>query len=328
MKIYRGLDRSQEISAFSAVTIGNFDGIHLAHQEIIRNVIQKSAEAGTQSCVVTFDPHPRKILYPQEELQLILHLDHKIKLLEELGVDQMLILPFNQDLARTDAVTFIKDYLWSHLRFKSVTVGENYRFGRQREGDTQLLARLGKELGFEVDWVRSLETNGSTISSSIVRKLIREGNFGSASEILGRTYSIQGCVKHGMGLGAPMGFCTANLDLTDLVHPPRGVYFVKILLPDQTKVSGVANLGVAPTLGGGLERLEVHLLDFDQDIYGQEIEVVFIQWIRSEQTFGSVEDLKDQIRKDVAFAREAAGLVTLPPVRLSCDGAGTYESCQ
>jgi riboflavin kinase/FMN adenylyltransferase len=227
-----------------------------------------------------------------------------LKLLGELGVDIVLILQFDDAFANISADSFVRDLLFPKLRFSELIVGRNYVFGKGRLGDAALLEQLSQELGFKIDFVEPVKQEHQFISSSFLRQLIREGNLNKASKFLGRPFSVFGTVVHGRGVGTEMGFATANLSLEGIILPPRGVYAVEVEINGERCV-GLANVGIRPTFGGSdqEDQVEVHLIDFDHEIYGTQIEVVFMEKIRDEIRFENPERLRDQIQIDVENVR-------------------------
>lgn len=301
------LRRVEEIGELDAsgflITLGNFDGLHIGHRKIIEELVSRSRRAGGLAAVVTFDPHPRKVLNPSNPPVMITTLNHKIKLMSDLGVDVLLILRFDREFSRMSPDAFIRDYLFAGIRFREVIVGKNYFFGRDRKGDIGLLERLARELGFKIDFVEPVRLRGHFVSSSLVRGLISDGKFQEASSCLGRPYSIYGPVVKGSGRGVELGFPTANMDLDDLAHPAPGVFAVDVIVDGQAR-RGIANLGVRPTFEASARPLlEVHLLDFSGDLYGKFLEVMFKRRLRDEIRFESPDGLKRQIEKDIEEIR-------------------------
>lgn len=286
------------------VTLGNFDGLHLGHRKIIETLVRRSKACKGEAVVVTFDPHPRKVLKPECRLGLMTSMKHRLKLIESLDVDATVIIPFDIDFSKISAESFVKEVLYPPLKFVELIVGRNYVFGKDRLGNTDLLQRLGEELCFKIDLIEPVEVGQHFVSSSLLRGLICEGELGKASKLLGRLFSIQGCVVKGRGMGSRLGFPTANIDLEEMVRPPRGVYAVRVEIGDERHL-GVANLGIRPTFGSfEKEELEVYILDFDHEIYGCDIEISFVKRMRDEIQFEDVFKLKQQIEQDVESVRK------------------------
>jgi riboflavin kinase/FMN adenylyltransferase len=287
----------------TVLTIGSFDGVHLGHRFLIRQVTRRARETGLLSCLVTFYPHPRMVLFPHSDTKYITTPGEQAALLEKLGIDLLAILRFDLELARTSAEGFIRK-VHSSLRMKEIWVGVDFTFGRDREGDLALLRRMGKEMDFAVHVVRPICAGGEAISSTRIRSLLREGRVKEAAELLGRFYRLAGKVVRGADRGRSLGFPTANLEVrAERAVPARGVYAVYVLLGEE-RFQGVANIGVRPSFGGGKYTVEAHIFDFDGDLYGQDIVVEFVERLRSERMFKSVEELVSQIGSDVRRARE------------------------
>jgi riboflavin kinase/FMN adenylyltransferase len=303
MKIVREAVELGKLKGPVFVTLGNFDGLHLGHQKIIRELISRAREVKGLAVVVTFDPHPREVLNPGEPLFLMTTMDHRLRLFEQMGVDLIWVMRFDRDFANISAHAFVEELLFPNLKFRELIVGKNYVFGKNRQGNAELLRSLSQKLGFKADFVEPVETEGVVVSSSLIRKLIREGRLKEAERLLGRPYSVCGPVIHGSGIGAQIGFRTANVDSNGILLPPRGVYAVEVKWKNQAWV-GVANIGVRPTVQElDTERLEVHILDFQTDIYDSVIEVVFMEKLREEVRFPDKTSLEKQIRKDVENVR-------------------------
>jgi riboflavin kinase/FMN adenylyltransferase len=288
--------------AKSVITLGNFDGLHLGHQELVRKVISRAKETGSQSVVVTFRPHPLKILAPEKCPPLLSIYEEKIRLFEQLGVDVLVKIPFSLEFAKMSPEDFVKGILCDLLGAKEIFVGFNYRFGRGREGNITILKTLGKRLGFTVREVEQVSLEGEVISSTKIRRLLKDGEVEHAARLLGRTYAITGIVVKGDGRGKGLGFPTANIAPKHAIIPADGVYAVRLLVRDKF-YDGIANIGMRPTFDKHDRAIEVHVFDFNEDIYGEDISLYFIGKIREEKKFGSPEELIGQIRTDVETAR-------------------------
>jgi riboflavin kinase/FMN adenylyltransferase len=287
----------------SVITLGNFDGLHLGHQELIRKVIRRAKETGSRSIVVTFRPHPLKILAPEKCPPLISIYEEKIKLFEKLGIDVLVKIPFTLEFAKMSPGDFVKGILCDMLGAKEIFVGFNYRFGRGREGNIATLKALGERLGFTVREVEQVSLNGEVISSTKIRHLLRDGEVEHAARLLGRTYTITGIVVRGDGRGKSLGFPTANIAPKHSIIPAHGVYAVRLFVRDRF-YDGIANIGMRPTFDKNVLTIEVHVFDFDEDIYGEDISLYFIGKIRDEKKFGSADELILQIGTDVGIARD------------------------
>jgi riboflavin kinase/FMN adenylyltransferase len=303
MILITDLDKIKKRFDSSIITIGNFDGLHLGHQELIKKIIQRAEETASLSMVVTFRPHPLKILAPEKCPPLISIYEEKIRLLEQLGIDVLVKIPFSLDFAAVEPRDFVKDILCGLLGAKEIFVGYNYRFGKGRKGDIRLLRELGEEFGFVVREIEQVSLNGEVISSTRIRQLLKNGDVGDAAKFLGRPYALCGIVVKGDGRGRGLGFPTANIASRHAIIPSNGVYAVKLFVRDKY-YNGVVNIGMRPTFDARTLAIEVHIFDFDEDIYGEEITVSFMRKIREEKKFGSAEALINQISADIEIAKE------------------------
>jgi riboflavin kinase/FMN adenylyltransferase len=283
--------------------LGVFDGVHVGHRAVIEAARQQVESHGGNCVVVTFDPHPIRVLAPERApRQLLASLDHKARLLEKIHVDALLALPFTREFAQISATDFIES-LVRHQHVTTIAVGEDWRFGKGREGDVSFLRRIGEKLGFQVIALPPVMHQGERISSTRIRQSIRDGAMANAAEMLGRPYGIEGLVVKGQQLGRTLGFPTANIALGEEQLPPDGVWAVRGH-GDGHAWQGVANLGNRPTVDGLTRVFEVHLFDHDSDLYGKMLEVEFVKHLRPEQKFPSLDALREQITKDVTGARE------------------------
>ena len=286
----------------SIITLGNFDGLHLGHQELIRKIIHRAKETGGLSMVVTFRPHPLKILAPEKCPPLISIYEEKIELLDKLGIDVLVKIPFTLDFSAMEPRAFVKDILVDLLGAKEIFVGSNYRFGKGRKGNIQMLRDLGKELGFIVREVEQVSLNSEVISSTRIRQLLINGDVEHAAKLLGRPYALCGVVIKGDGRGKGLGFPTANLAPRHSLIPSNGVYAVRLLVRDKY-YDGIVNIGLRPTFDAKSMAIEVHIFDFNEDIYGEEMTVYFANKIREEKKFDSADSLIGQITKDISAAK-------------------------
>lgn len=284
------------------LAIGFFDGVHLGHQAVINNIIFSNENS---SVVLTFDPHPLSVLSPSQSPPIITALSHKQSLIEELGVEYLLVIRFDENRVNQRAEGFVREIVDS-CKLKSVSVGNEFRFGYERQGDVSLLTELGRDLGFKVNGIdRICDEGGDVISSTRVREALKNGNLKDAKRLLGREFSISGPVTKGNEIGQGMSFPTANIDIFGSSPIPHGVYAVLANVGGES-FQGVANLGVRPTFTESNDfktKLEVHLFDFERMIYGEIIEVSFVGYMREEKKFNSVDDLKNQINVDVIEAK-------------------------
>jgi riboflavin kinase/FMN adenylyltransferase len=289
--------------ARTVVTVGNFDGVHLGHRAILARVCRRARELDCQPVAVTFEPHPVKVLKPETRLELLTTLPQKVALLREAGLAGVVVLPFTREFAAIRARDFVRDYFVERLRVREVVVGHDYSFGRNREGNIGLLREMGRALGFTVQVVWAVEVEGAVVSSSLIRAMLRLGKVREAGKLLGRPYGVTGKVVAGKGRGAKLlGVPTANLAPENGLLPATGIYAVWVarngrLLP------GVANIGTCPTFDNQELTLEVHLLNFNGDLYDERLEVRFVERLREERRFASIGDLAVQIRADIQKAR-------------------------
>lgn len=304
MDIIRGLENWVSREPAGSVALGFFDGVHRGHQQIIATSVQAAKERGLKSVVLTFEPHPLAVLEPEAAPPLLTPFAEKARLIRQLGVDTLLVLPFTPALAALEAALFAREVLAGRLAARHVTVGYNYSFGRGGEGTPAALAAWGRQLGFAVTVVPPVLVAGEAVSSSALRLLIARGDMEKATSFLGRPPAISGRVVTGARRGRGLGFPTANVELKkELVLPRRGVYAVRTWYRRRS-FPGVANIGQVPTFGGSRLQLEVHFFDFHGNLYGKRLRVEFISFLRPERTFPSAAELKAQIEADARCARE------------------------
>jgi len=286
------------------LTIGNFDGVHRGHLALFDLVKERARAIDGESMLMTFDPHPIKVMKPGNGPPLITLTRQKLHLIEKENIKTILCLPFTKAFAAIGARDFVKDLLVDKIGIKELVVGYDYSFGRNREGNMALLREMGTTYGFKVHKVEPVHIAGTLVSSTRIRELIQEGNLSEAKVLLGRNYQICGTVVKGRDRGAKLlGYPTANLELIDELIPKLGVYAVRVFVSDE-RYDGVTNIGYNPTFGKGPFSIETHILDFDQNLVGEEIRISFLKKLRDEKTFGSVKHLSDQIAKDILKARE------------------------
>lgn len=304
MEVVHGIAKLRTQVSKSVVTIGNFDGLHFGHREIISKVVQKACLAGAQSVVVTFNPHPRKILKPDaEHVQIFDHKDQE-KELAKLGIDLLVMEPFSRDLSQLTAEKFLSDYIIKPLSPVALVVGYDFAFGANRQGTLSTLEKLCELHGLGLEVVHPVKMDGLVISSSEIRKSIKEGHVDLARKMLGRSFYLSGLVVKGDQRGRILGFPTANLSTETEVFPKPGVYATYTRVREEIYKS-VTNVGYNPTFIGGEDKplkVETHILNFNKDIYGEVIDVHFEHYIRAEKRFSSIEDLKAQISHDVGAA--------------------------
>ncbi len=304
MNITQGLAAHQRVP-HPVLTIGNFDGQHLGHRALLRDVVQRAKETGGTPMVLTFDPHPVKVLAPQVSLRFLTTPDEKLAWFRDAGIAEVLFLEFTTAFAALTADQFMQQVLCDGVGLKELFVGEHFAFGRGRAGRIADLVRFGRAAGFQVHPVQPLRVDGEIVSSTRVRHLIKSGDMRGASRCLGRYYSLGGNVMTGEQRGRTLGWPTANLPLpSDRVIPADGVYATKTLWGARA-CEAVSYIGTRPTFGAGERLLEVSLLDVRENLYGETIRVEFVEWVRGDQTFRSAEELSARIERDVEQARQA-----------------------
>lgn len=297
--------RQTDLPRGCVATIGNFDGMHVGHQQIVRGVVERARELGKPSAVITFHPHPLSIVAPDRVPKQILTLSQKEELLRDMGVDALLIVPFTHEFSRWTASRFIEEFLVSALRVVEVRIGRDFAFGAGREGHLDMLAAAGKRHGFGVMGVNDVKVRGMRVSSSIVRDAIAKGALHIVTLALGRTYFIDGRVATGRRLGRKIGFPTVNVDPANDLHPGGGVYVTTSRFESfDRSFQSVTNIGVRPTLYENYATtIESHIFDFDSNVYGDTVRLYFHQLLRREQQFRSALELTNQIRQDIERSR-------------------------
>lgn len=301
MRVFRG--HSRPVPAPVALAVGNFDGVHRGHAALLRRLADAASDRRLVPTVLSFEPHPREFFAPEAAPARLSTLREKLELLADAGVEQTMICPFNAAFAALGADEFIDRVLVGALRVGHLIIGDDFRFGRGRTGDFSLLQTAGQRLGFTVEAMGSVTVDGERVSSSGVRRALAAGDMARAARLLGRSYVIDGQVTHGQKLGRQIGFATANLRIKHNPLPMAGVFAVEVGGLAETPLPGVANLGIRPTVGGTRPLLEVHLFDFNRDIYGAHIAVRFVHKLRDERRFPNFDALKAQIAADAAAAR-------------------------
>ena len=306
METLRSIAELSELRGPVFLAIGVFDGVHLGHQAVISTSAEHARSVDGTPVVVTFDPHPEKVLRPQAAPHLLTATQHKIGLIRDLGVGHLLIIAFDKQFAATEPEDFVKQLVKHSKPLREICVGHEWSFGKNRRGNLGLLKKLGAQFDFEVVGIPPVTMNGELVSSTAIRHAVLTGDLRKTAAMLGREYTILGTVVHGDDLGKKIGFPTANLSAHNEQFPPNGVYFAQAML-DGVIYPGVLNLGYRPTVSSEKDRvLEIHLFDFDRDIYGSDLEVRFVRYLRPEKKFESVEALARQIALDVKQARELA----------------------
>lgn len=301
MRLFHGTDNA-DIQRPTVLTLGVFDGLHLGHQLIIRTVVERARAAGAIPTVITFDPHPRAVLHPESAPPLLQTLDQKVEGFGVLGIEQTIVIRFDEEFSQTRAEGFLRDVVRERLHAQEVYLGCGFAFGHDREGNIELLRRVSQELGFFADEVPELQFRKQRVSSSKVRRLLSEGRVNLARRLLGRPYGVEGLVEKGAERGAGLGFPTANLHPRNRVIPRNGVYVTGTLIDGEWRRS-VTNIGLRPTFGADAEpSVETFVLNWGGDLYGDVVRVRFLHRLRDERKFGSIEELKTQIEKDVRRA--------------------------
>lgn len=304
MQLIRGLYNLPSLPNGCALTIGNFDGCHLGHQQILQHLLNKASALHLPSIVMVFEPQPNELFATQTPPARLMRLRDKVRFLQTTNIDYLLCLRFNRTFAQQSSEYFIQNILIDRLNVKFLSVGDDFHFGHQRQGNFALLQQAGKQFHFDVENNQSFTLNQTRISSTLIRQALAEDDLKTAEAMLGRPYSIYGRVAHGNKLGRTIGFPTANIALKRKVNPIQGVYAVEVITA-QGRHHGIANVGNRPTVDGTTRPLlEVHIFDFNHNLYGQHIEVIFRLKIRPEIKFDSFEQLKTQIAQDVVVARE------------------------
>jgi riboflavin kinase/FMN adenylyltransferase len=281
------------------VTLGTFDGVHIGHQKIVEKLIQNAKEHNCESLILTFFPHPRMVLHEGSDIKLLNTIDERSVLLDKLGLDNLIIHPFDKEFSKLSAEEFVKTILVDSFNIQKIIIGHDHRFGRNRTANIDDLILYGEKFGFEVEQISAQEINEVSISSTKIRNAILDGNMLLANEYLGYAYGLSGIVSKGKQLGRTIGFPTANIIIAEeyKLIPKNGVYIVKSIL-NQITVFGIMNIGVNPTVNGKNLSIEVHFLDFDADLYDEKIAISVLDRIRDEQKFESVALLKLQLEKD------------------------------
>jgi riboflavin kinase/FMN adenylyltransferase len=298
MKIYRSIEDYNEVKR-SVVTIGTFDGIHLGHKKILSRLIKSSKNKDLNSVVLTFFPHPRIILNKYNEVKMIDTLDEKIIHLNEIGIDSLVIHPFDKNFSLLSANQFIKDFLVDKLKIKHIIIGYDHRFGKGREASVTDLKNYADDYDFTVEEIKAQEIEKITVSSTKIRNSINQGDIKTTEKYLGRSFNLTGKIVKGDGLGKKINYPTANIFIEETykIIPKDGVYLVETIIEDKL-FNGMMNIGHRPTIGTNVKSIEVHLFNFNEDIYGKVISIKMISKIRDEKKFSSIEALKEQLVKD------------------------------
>jgi riboflavin kinase / FMN adenylyltransferase len=301
MKIFHGTDNAG-IARGTVLTLGVFDGLHLGHQRIMQTVVESAEATRAVPTVITFEPHPRAVLHPENSPPLLQTLDQRLANFEVLGIKQTIVIRFDKEFAGIDAETFLRDIVHERLQAREVFLGKGFFFGRNRGGNIELLREMSKRLGFFADEVAEVRLRGVRISSSKIRQLLAEGRVNLARRMLGRPYGVEGQIIHGLQRGRTIGFPTANLHPHNRVIPKFGVYATATLIDGKWRRS-ITNVGIRPTFDDDQNpSIESYVFDFDGDLYGDVLRVRFLHRIRDERKFGGIDELRAQIEKDTRRA--------------------------
>ena len=311
MRVYRDLNQLPEFT-HSVITIGTFDGVHLGHQKLIQRIQSLSKQIKGESILITFYPHPRLVINPEDTtLQLLNTLEEKIELLAASGVDNLVVVPFSRDFSEQDAAFYVKDFLVKNFHPKYIVIGYDHKFGRNRTGDFALLKSGEKQYGYEVQEITKETLDDIDISSTKIRKALGERDVKLAAELLGHPYSLSGTVVKGLQNGRKLGYPTANIQINDKhkLIPASGIYAVTVKIGENTqRFNGMMSIGYNPTFEAKVQTLEVNILDFERDIYGENITVYFDTFIRLEKKFNSLDDLIAAIQQDEKTTRQLIAL--------------------
>ena len=306
MKVYYHLDDFEPLPR-AVVTTGTFDGVHIGHRKILKQLNDAAHRVGGESVLLTFHPHPRMVLQPDIDLKLINTQAEKIALLKETGLDHLIIHPFTRAFSRTTSLAFVREILVNQIGAKRLVIGYDHHFGRNREGSFEHLKEYGPVYGFEVEEIAAQDVDDVTVSSTKIRRAIEAGDMASAREYLGYSFPLSGQVCEGEKLGSKLGYPTANLRLDEpgKIVPANGVYAVRGRLPAENgrTLNGLCNIGIRPTFGGKFQTIEAHFLDFEGDLYGNQVSLQFEKRLREEIRFKGRDELVAQMEKDEAHAR-------------------------
>lgn len=303
MQLIRGIHNIRAEHAGCVLTIGNFDGVHLGHVAVLKGLMQDAEQYGLPSTVMLFEPQPQEFFAKNKAPARLTRLRDKLALLDRLGIDRVICVKFDKEFASMDAEQFVRNVLIKKLGVKALTVGDDFKFGKNRQGDFDMLSAIGAELNMYVKSTASLRRDDCRVSSTLIRAALAQGDLDSAHQMLGHTYAISGRVIHGWKKGRELGFRTANIALKRQVIPVQGVFAVKVYL-DNRVLNGVANIGTKPTLNGTKALLEVHVFDFDENVYGRFLKVELVKKLRDEKKFETLAQLTEQIASDVADAQQ------------------------
>lgn len=304
MKVHQGIDNYKHKEQSSILTIGTFDGVHIGHQKIIETLNAIKSESGEKSMILTFFPHPRMVLDHRNDIKMLTTMEEKIQLLERYGLNELIIEPFTPEFSRLSALDFVRNILVNRLNLKNLVIGYDHQFGKNREGNFDQLIEYGELYDFSVQKISAQEIKKVSVSSTKIRKAIENGDMETANSYLGYAYLLTGEIVKGKGIGRKINFPTVNLSIKEdyKLIPKKGVYIVKARF--EQSAFGIMNIGFRPTVGGSGQTIEIHLLDFQGDLYGEKMQIAVLKRLRDEKKFESVEQLSEQISKDEKAARE------------------------
>lgn len=298
VEVYNGIKEWVKPNIPVILTLGMYDGVHRGHQIILENLVKTAREKNGKSVLLTFSPHPRKVLEPNAEIKMLSLLDEKLELLKKTGLDAVILQPFDLEFSQIDAYHFVKDILVKNIGIQELIMGYDHHLGKNREGSYENLKKFSEEMNFKLTKIEAQIFSEMTVSSSKIRKALDSGNVLLANELLGYNYFVNGKVVHGDAIGRTLNFPTANLQINpEKLLPTDGVYLCKVYRSNQ-KLWGLTNIGNRPTVNGLEHRIETYIFDFSEDIYDENLRVEFVEKIRSEQKFASLDALKNQIQKD------------------------------
>ena len=304
MRVHHSIENYQHREQSSVLTIGTFDGVHIGHQKIIERLNEIKNMSSERSVILTFYPHPRRVLDHSNDIKMLTTLEEKIQLLEKFGLDDLIIEPFTREFSRLTALEFVRNILVRQLHLKRLVIGYDHHFGKNREGNFDQLSEFGELYGFKVEKITAQEIENVSVSSTKIRKAIENGDMLTANKYLGYNYLLSGNIVKGQGLGRKIKYPTINLEIGEdyKLIPKKGVYVVQTEL-DGAYRFGIMNIGFRPTVGGTGQTIEVHLLDYEGDLYGSRQQIEVLHRLREEQKFESVEELAQQISIDEESAR-------------------------
>lgn len=305
MKVHQSILKFQEKKHSSILTIGTFDGVHIGHQKIIEHLNANKTSKKDKSVILTFFPHPRMVLNADNDIKMLNTIDEKAQLLEKFGLDHLVIQPFTQEFSKLSALEFVRDILVNTLQVKKLVIGYDHHFGKNREGNFEQLLKYKNEYNFELEKITAQEIENVSVSSTKIRKALENGIIEKANKYLGYNYMLTGEIVTGKGLGRKLNFPTVNLYIKETYKliPKTGVYIVKTQIEENT-IFGIMNIGYRPTIDGKNQTIEIHLLDFNANLYGKKMQIEILNRLRDEQKFDSVEHLTEQIQEDEKSARK------------------------